>query len=113
MGITSCRPKWKGTMTDRDRFNNQIHYKSFDRCFNMEFGYWDEVYKAWPIFIENGITNNEDADIFFNFDRINIKGYMGEKWRRDMRDPVELFLCVVEMPDRPFLRTELFGSTKV
>ena len=27
MAITPCRPKWKGTMTDRQRFNNQMHYR--------------------------------------------------------------------------------------
>ncbi|MBM7582069.1 uroporphyrinogen decarboxylase [Caldicoprobacter guelmensis] len=70
--ITPCRPKWKGTMTDRERFNNQMHYKPFDRCFNMEFGYWDENFKEWSIFVENGITNNREADIFFNFDRIEV-----------------------------------------
>ncbi|MFS8500436.1 MAG: uroporphyrinogen decarboxylase family protein, partial [Caldicoprobacter sp.] len=70
--ITPCRPKWKGTMTDRERFNNQMHYKPFDRCFNMEFGYWDENFKEWPIFVENGITNNREANIFFNFDRIEV-----------------------------------------
>ena len=72
MSITPIRPKWKGTMTDRERFNNQMHYKSVDRCFNMEFGYWNENFKEWPIFYENGITNNEEADIFFNFDRIEV-----------------------------------------
>jgi hypothetical protein len=72
MDIKPCRPKWKGTMTDRERFNNQMHYKPFDRCFNMEFGYWDENFKEWSIFVENGITNNWEADIFFNFDRIEV-----------------------------------------
>ena len=28
----------KGTATDRQRFNNQMHYRPIDRCFNMEFG---------------------------------------------------------------------------
>ncbi len=69
MTITPCRPKWKGTMTDRERFNRQMHYQPVDRCFNMEFGYWDENFKQWPIFVENGITNNAEADVFFNFDR--------------------------------------------
>ena len=67
--ITPCRPKWKGTLTDRERFNRQMHYQTVDRCFNMEFGYWDENFKLWSIFYENGITNNDEADIFFNFDR--------------------------------------------
>ena len=57
-------------MTDRQRFNNQMHYQSVDRCFNMEFGYWDENFKLWPIFVDNNITCNEEADRFFNFDRI-------------------------------------------
>ncbi len=66
--IKPCRAKWKGTMTDRQRFNNQMHYKPVDRCFNMEFGYWDENFQQGPVFKENNITNNEQADIFFNFD---------------------------------------------
>ena len=64
MAITPCRPKWKGTMTDRQRFNAQMHYKPFDRCFNMEFGYWDENFRQWSIFVENGIRSNEQADLF-------------------------------------------------
>ena len=70
MTITPCRPKWKGTMTDRERFNNQMRYKPFDRCFNMEFGYWEENFTQWEDFARNNIKTNEDADIFFNFDRI-------------------------------------------
>ncbi len=57
-------------MTDRERFNKQMHYQAVDRCFNMEFGYWNENFQQWPIFIENGITDNDQADVFFNFDRI-------------------------------------------
>jgi hypothetical protein len=56
-------------MTDRQRFNNQMHYKPIDRCFNMEFGYWDENFRAWAMFRENGISNNGQADVFLNFDR--------------------------------------------
>jgi len=67
--IKPIRPKWKGTMTDRERFNAQMHYQPVDRCFNMEFGYWDENFELWPLFKDNGITNNWEADIFFNFDR--------------------------------------------
>lgn len=76
--ITPCRPKWKGTMTDRQRFNNQMHYKPIDRCFNMEFGYWNENFSQWSIFLENGITNNEEADLFFSFDRQGCAG--GNVW---------------------------------
>ena len=70
--ITPCRPKWKGTLTDRERFKNQMFYKPVDRSFNMEFGYWDENFQLWDIFVKNGITNNEEADIFFNFDTFKV-----------------------------------------
>ena len=80
MAIVPSRPKWKGTMTDRQRFNNQMHYRPVDRCFNMEFGYWEENFKLWRIFVANGITTNEQADVFFNFDTIKVVG--GSIWMR-------------------------------
>jgi len=70
MTITPCRPRWPGTMTDRQRFNNQMHYKPVDRSFNMEFGYWAENYQQWSILRDNGIRTEEQANIFFNFDPI-------------------------------------------
>ncbi|MCP4176459.1 MAG: hypothetical protein GY756_01725 [bacterium] len=70
MKIEPCRKKWKSNITDRERFNNQMHYKPIDRCFNMEFGYWDENFTQWDIFRNNGITSNEEADVFFAFDRL-------------------------------------------
>lgn len=78
MAITPCRPRWKGTMTDRERFNNQMHYRPVDRCFNMEFGYWNENFSLWPLFRDNGITHNGEADAFFSFDRIS--GVGGATW---------------------------------
>jgi uroporphyrinogen decarboxylase len=76
--IVPCRPKWKGTMTDRERFSNQMHYRPVDRCFNMEFGYWEENFHEWDIFLDNHITNNGEADLFFNFDRV--AGAGGNVW---------------------------------
>jgi hypothetical protein len=70
MMITPYRQKWPGTMTDRQRFVRQMHYQPVDRCFNMEFGYWDENYQLWPMFVENDITNEWEANAFFNFDPI-------------------------------------------
>jgi hypothetical protein len=67
--IVPCRPRWKGTLSDRERFNRQMHYQSVDRCFNMEFGYWNENFKEWDLFVKNGIRNNDEADVFFSFDR--------------------------------------------
>ena len=61
-------------MSDRERFNNQMHYKNFDRCFNMEFGYWSENFTEWNIFRDNGIRGNTEADRFFSFDRIDSIG---------------------------------------
>jgi len=71
-------------MTDRERFNNQMHYKPVDRCFNMEFGYWAENFQLWNIFVDNGITDNAQADEFFSFDRIGGAG--GNVW---MHPPFE------------------------
>lgn len=68
--IKPIRPAWKGTMTARERFNAQMHYQPVDRCFNMEFGYWNENFKIWKMFKDNNITSNEEANIFFNFDKI-------------------------------------------
>ena len=61
-------------MTDRERFNRQMHYQSVDRCFNMEFGYWDENFSQWDIFVNNNIKTNREADIFFAFDNISSIG---------------------------------------
>ncbi len=72
--ITPIRRKWDGTMTDRERFNRQMHYQPVDRCFNMEFGYWEENFKQWRLFTENGITSNNEADRFFSFDKIENVG---------------------------------------
>jgi uroporphyrinogen decarboxylase len=71
------RTKWKSKLTDRERFKNQMHYKPVDRCFNIEFGYWDETYTTWDIFVENGINNEADANNFFAFDDIAV---LGNNW---------------------------------
>ena len=78
MAIKYIREKWEGTMTDRQRFNNQMHYLPVDRSFNMEFGYWEENFDLWSMFKDNGITNNTQADLFFNFDRFEI--ISGKVW---------------------------------
>jgi len=78
MTVKPCRPKWKGTMTDRRRFNDQMHYRPVDRCFNREFGYWEENFKTWSIFLDSGITTNDQADEFFNFDVMKV--FSGNIW---------------------------------
>src|SRR5512133_801356 len=69
MPIEPIRPHWKGTLTDRERFNRQMHYQPVDRCFNMEFGYWEWNFSQWKLFRDHDIRTNEEADVFFNFDR--------------------------------------------
>lgn len=69
---------WNGKMTDRERFNKQMHFQSFDRSFNMEFGFWEENFKEWPLFADNNIKSNKEANIFFSFDRY--EEYVGEVW---------------------------------
>jgi uroporphyrinogen decarboxylase len=71
MDIVPIRKKWNSKMTDRERFNNQMHYMDIDRTFNMEFGYWNENFTSWKLFTDNNITTNEEADLFFAFDRIH------------------------------------------
>lgn len=70
--IVPFLPKWPGTMTERERFRRQMHHQPVDRCVNMEFGYWDDNFDLWPMFRDHGITNNEDADVFLNFDRFPV-----------------------------------------
>ncbi len=76
--IQPIRPRWKGKISDRERFNRQMNYQPVDRCFNMEFGYWQENFSEWYIFRDHGIGSNEEADLFFNFDVITTIG--GEVW---------------------------------
>ena len=45
MSTKPLLPPWPGTMTGRERFNRQMHFQSVDRCFNMEFGYWEENFR--------------------------------------------------------------------
>ena len=78
MSILPIREKWSGNMTDRERFRRQMHYEKTDRCFNMEFGYWDENFIQWPLFVKHCITNNSQADVFFSFDHIATIG--GDYW---------------------------------
>jgi len=72
------REPWKGAMTPRERFNKQMHFQPVDRSFNMEFGYWEENYRNWDLFTENGIENESDANVFFAFDPIGVIG--GVSW---------------------------------
>ncbi len=78
MSVSPMRNKWDAKMTDRERFNAQMHYKEVDRCFNMEFGYWDENYHQWKMFTDNGIKNEGQANAFFSFDKIAVIG--GNSW---------------------------------
>ena len=62
-------------MTDRERFNRQMHFQSTDRCLNWEMGYWPENFFQWNIFVNNGVRNNTEAKIFFALDKIANIGF--------------------------------------
>ena len=68
--IKPIRNPWKGNLTPRERFNRQMNFQSVDRSVNMEFGYWEENYAEWDLFLSNEITTEEEANIFFAFDPI-------------------------------------------
>ena len=81
--INPIRPPWKGELTPRERFNRQMNFQPVDRSFNMEFGYWDENYTQWPMFVDNGITNESQANKFFSFDpiaRLNLNMWMDPRF---------------------------------
>jgi uroporphyrinogen decarboxylase len=101
MAITPIRQKWKSAMSDRERFNRQMHYQSVDRCFNMEFGYWDDNFSQWDIFVKNNIRNNAEADVFFAFDRIASIG--GQNF---MYPPMEERVVEVREHTRVIVNTE-------
>ena len=72
--IKPCRAKWKGSMTDRERFNNQMHYKPVDRCPICDFGFWDEIPGFWQKEgLPEGISAWELTD-FFGMDRYEHAG---------------------------------------
>ncbi|MBR3642031.1 MAG: hypothetical protein IKN57_00850 [Parasporobacterium sp.] len=60
--------RWNGTMTPKERFRAQMHYRPFDRTVNMEFGYWKENYEQWDLFLDNNIKTEKDANRFFGFE---------------------------------------------
>ena len=72
--VKPIRSPWKGTLTPRERFNRQMKFQSVDRSFNMEFGYWEENYIQWDLFLNNNITTEGEANIFFAFDPIAAVG---------------------------------------
>lgn len=78
MATNAYFPPWPGQISARERFKRQMHFQSVDRSFNMEFGYWEENFQQWPIFRDNGIRNNAEADVFFAFDRM--EHISGEIW---------------------------------
>lgn len=44
------------------------------------FGYWEENFQEWSIFTDNGVRTNDQADIFFSFDRIET--WTGAIWMK-------------------------------
>jgi hypothetical protein len=56
-------------MTDRERWNRTMHFKSVDRIPNEEFGYWGETLDRWhKEGLPDYVDSNYEADLFFKFD---------------------------------------------
>ena len=51
--IKNIREPWSGKMTPKERFLRQMNFKSVDRTVNMEFGYWEENFTLWKMFVDN------------------------------------------------------------
>ena len=81
MAIVNLREKRPGTMTDRERFMNIMEHRSVDRCFDMEFGFWEENFKEWDIFVKNDIRTSGEATHSFGFDGI------GGAWPKPWLNP--------------------------
>ncbi len=52
-------------MNDRERFNNQMHYRPVDRCPIWDFGFWTETIEVWEHF---GLPEGVNTDEFFGMD---------------------------------------------
>jgi uroporphyrinogen decarboxylase len=75
MSATDLPPaKWPGSLSDRERFLRQMRFQPVDRCFNREFGFWNDNFTLWPMFRERGIADNGTAERWLNFDDIRVEG---------------------------------------
>lgn len=63
-------------MTNKERFLNQMNFKSFNRCFCMETGFWGEVFSEWPMFAAAGVRNNAQAFELLGLD--TLENFWGE-----------------------------------
>lgn len=55
-------------MTNKERFLNHMNFKSVDRCFCMETGFWEELFSEWPMFVAANVKNNAEANKFLELD---------------------------------------------
>ncbi len=56
-------------MTAKERWQNVFHFRSVDRIFNIEFGWWPETLQRW---YKEGLPqdiNARNGDTFFGFDK--------------------------------------------
>lgn len=64
-------------MTNKERFVNQMNFKSVDRCLNIETGFWFETFQEWPMFASQSINNNFDAYALLGLDIL--ENFWGER----------------------------------
>jgi len=53
-------------VNDRQRFNNQMHYRPVDRCPIWDFGFWTETIQVWEHY---GLPEGVNTDEFFGMDQ--------------------------------------------
>lgn len=73
-------------MTNKERLFNHMNFRGVDRCFNMETGFWGEVFDKWPLFRENGVKSNADANALLGLDVL--ENFWGERiWANTFLEP--------------------------
>lgn len=63
--------QWSSKYTPRQLFLNQMNFKAFDRSFNMEFGYWPEIFENWDCFKKHHINSWGHAYYMLGMDPID------------------------------------------
>lgn len=73
-------------MTDRERFLNHMHFKPVDRCFNMETGFWEELFTDWKRFRQAGVKDLAGANALLGLD--TLENFWGDRiWANTFLEP--------------------------
>ena len=83
--------------SQKEIFNSQLHFKTFERCFNTENEYDGRVFHEWSMFRDNNIT-----DMYAAFEMLGMDTFLNS-WGYIFGAPVE---------DMPRLGFEVIGETE-